>query len=126
MAATNNNINFVRNQIKLKNSSTPYYAYDKTVKHVIDDMDNFPYQRFYRGVYWEDKPVIFEREAGYRKRHDKCYKPCMNYIPDKKPNHCFEGPCSVVYPCYPSYLRKYADKDELEVMLNKTCVSKSP
>ena len=48
MAATNNNINFVRNQIKLKNSSTPYYAYDKTVKHVIDDMDNFPYQRFYQ------------------------------------------------------------------------------
>tara|TARA_B100000686_G_scaffold355018_1_gene469105 strand:- start:3729 stop:4109 length:381 start_codon:yes stop_codon:yes gene_type:complete len=126
MSITLNNINYVRSQINLKNSSTPYYAYDKTIRHVVDDMDSFPYHRFYRGVYWKDKPVIFEREAGYRKRHDNCYKPKFNYIPNPKPKHCFEGPCSVVYPCYPEYLRKYADKDELEIMLNKTCVSKSP
>jgi len=126
MSLTTNNILNVRSQIAQKIQAKPYYATSNTVKRTVDDMDHFPYNRFYRGQYWREKPVVFEREAGYRKRHDNCYKPKFDYIPDPKPNHCFEGPCSVVYPCYPQYLRKYADKNELEVMLNKTCVMKSP
>jgi len=126
MAQVRSNINQVRRQINLKNRSTPYYAFQSTIKPVVDDMDHFPYNRFYRGVYHSVKPIVLEREAGYRQRHDACYKPVIAAIPPPKPNHCFEGPCSVVYPCYPQYLRKYADKDELEIMLNKTCVIKSP
>lgn len=121
-----NNIKYIRQQIIKKNESTPYYAYQNTVKHVVDDMDHFPYNRFYRGQAKQPKPIVFEREAGYRQRHGKCYKPLIKATPNEKPQHCFEGPCSVVYPCYPQYLRKYADKDELEVMLNKVCVIKSP
>lgn len=123
---TSKNINFIRRQIALKNKSIPYYAFQDTIKHVSEDLDHFPYTRFYRGQAKSDKPIVFEREAGYRQQHDKCYKPLIKVKEPHKPSHCFEGPCSVVYPCYPQYLRKYADKNELEIMLNKVCVIKSP
>ena len=126
MSKPNQNINFIRKQISEKIKSQPYFAYENTIKHSVNDMDHFPYNRYYRGEYWRTKPVIFEREAGYRERHDICYKPMFKSIPSKKPRHCFEAPCSIVYPCYPDYLRKYADKEELEIMLNKVCVIKSP
>jgi len=121
-----NNISYIRKQIEKKNASTPYYAFQDTVSHVSEDLDHFPYTRFYRGQAANPKPIVFEREAGYRQQHDKCYKPLIKATPAEKPQHCWEGPCSVVYPCYPQYLRKYADKNELEVMLNKVCVIKSP
>ena len=125
-AITFKNINYIRTQINKKNQSYPYYAFQDTVSNVIEDLDHFPYTRFYRGQAKSDTPIVFEREAGYRQQHDKCYKPLIKANPPQKPSHCFEGPCSVVYPCYPQYLRKYADKDELEIMLNKVCVIKSP
>ena len=125
-AITAKNISFIRKQIKKKNQSTPYYAFQSTITNVTEDLDHFPYTRFYRGQAKSDKPIVFEREAGYRQQHEKCYKPLIKAHPMSKPSHCFEGPCSVVYPCYPQYLRKYADKDELEIMLNKVCVIKSP
>ena len=123
---TRDNIRHVRNEIRKKNQNNPYYAYQSTVKPVTTDMDSFPYKRFYRGQYDSPTPIVMSREAGYRVRHDKCYKPLIKAEVTPKPNHCFEGPCSVVYPCYPEYLRKYADKNELEIMLNKICVIKSP
>ena len=125
-AITSKNINYIRTQIDKKNKSFPYYAFQDTISNVIEDLDHFPYTRFYRGQAKADKPIVFEREAGYRQQHDKCYKPLIKAKSAPKPSHCFEGPCSVVYPCYPQYLRKYADKNELEVMLNKVCVIKSP
>ena len=49
------------------------------------------------------------------------------YVEDKiepeKINHCFESACSVVYPCYPEYLKKYSDKEQMNVMLNKSCLN---
>jgi hypothetical protein len=109
---------------KLKNGNTPYYATKQDVRKVITDFDNFPYQRFYRGVYNNPKPIIIEREAGYRKQENLCYKEKIITKP-VYPKHCFEGPSSVVYPCYPDYLRKYSDKEEMEIMLNRVCVDRS-
>ena len=42
----------------------------------------------------------------------------------EKINHCFESAGSVVYPCYPEYLKKYSDADKMNVMLNKSCLNK--
>ena len=68
--------------------------------------------------------TVFEREAGYRQRHDYSYTPCP-HLPDDKPIHgCFQMPCSTVYPCYPKYLRKYSDKEEMELLLNRKCINK--
>ena len=103
----------------------PYYATNKTVGRVITDFDDFPYNRWYRGIYKNPNPVIIEREAGYRHVENNCYTNKQTYTP-QYPKHCFEGPCSVVYPCFPEYLRKYSDKEALEVMLNRVCVDKSP
>ena len=122
---TQHSINYVRNQIKAKNSNLPYFATANLVKNSVTDMDTFPYNRHFRGVYYENEPIVMEREAGWRKRHDRCYQPTYSYTPSY-PKHCFQAGCSTVYPCYPEYLRKYSDKDEMDIMLNKLCINRSP
>jgi len=102
----------------------PYYATNQTVGKTTTDFDNFPYDRWYRGSYTNPKPVIIEREAGYRFVENNCYRDKIVYEKNY-PEHCFETACSVVYPCYPQYLRKYADQNKLDVMLNRTCVDRS-
>ena len=108
----------------LKNNPNVYNATQKDCRQVITDHDNFPYQRQYRGVHDSEYPIIIEREAGYRKLEQPCYKEKI-ISKSEYPKHCFEGPASVVYPCYPDYLRKYSDKAEMEIMLNRVCVDRS-
>lgn len=124
---TNNNINFVRQQINKKQSSQHFElaTYDM-VKKSTTDFDHYPYTRFYRGIYYKQNPMFIEREAGFRKRHDDCYEPTIHYDTIPPSNLCYESACSVVYPCYPAYLRKYSDKEQMDVMLNRTCVINSP
>jgi hypothetical protein len=99
MDNTIDNINAVRYQIAQKiNYNKPFYAYGEAVEAVITDMDHFPYKRFFRGVYHEDRPVIFEREAGYRPRRDCCYKE-LSLPTIVKPEYCWESPCSFIKPC---------------------------
>ena len=69
------------------------------------------------------EPVIAEREAGWRKRQDSCYKVNAPPIRDNYPNHCFQSACSTIYPCYPEYMTKYADKEAMDLLLNKSCVT---
>lgn len=96
---TNENINNVRNQIKLKlDYNNPYYATRAAAGSVITDMDNFPYKRFFRSVYYESEPTVMEREAGYRPRDDECYR-LLSIPMSIKPNYCWEYPCSTVFPC---------------------------
>ena len=106
--------------------STPYHATVKQAGSVVTDFDNFPYNRWYRGNPLSDIPIVAEREAGWRPRHSSCYKvsesPCKKSNHDTYPNHCFEAACSTVFPCYPEYLTKYADRDALNLILNKSCI----
>ena len=106
------------------NLNKVYYATQADTRQVVTDFDHFPYQRFYRGVYASPDPVIIERKAGYRKQEQPCYREKL-IVKSEYPKHCFEGPASVVYPCYPDYLRKYSDKAEMEIMLNRVCVDRS-
>lgn len=101
----------------------PYYATNQTIGKTITDFDDFPYNRWYRGQYDSDKPVIIEREAGYRYVEKNCYlkKPEMKV---EYPQHCFEAPCSTVYPCIPQQYKKFSDQDAMNVMLNRSCVYK--
>ena len=123
---TKNNVDYVRNQIDKKNMYKPYYATANLVRNAVTDFDHFPYTRSFRGVYYNTKPGVLEREAGFRNRHDNDYRKKLPLERELYPRNCFEGPCSVVYPCYPQYLRKYADKEELEVMLNRVAVTQPP
>ena len=67
---TDANIDFVQSQIHRKNESTPYYSTGDIIKNSVNDLDHFPYDRFYRGIPESEYPVVFEREAGYRQRHE--------------------------------------------------------
>jgi len=124
---TTRNVDFVREQIANKmNYNIPYYASNSLVTNSVTDMDHFPYNRFYRGIPTSDKPVVLDREAGFRELHNTAYNPNIILPLQDPPSLCWEAACSTVYPCYPEYLRKYADKNELEIMLNKKCIIKSP
>lgn len=119
----NENILSIRNQIQMKKEYHPYYSTMNNTKSVITDMDHFPYTRFYRGIYNSSDPIVFEREAGWRPTRNFCYKGAICTDKDPYPNHCFETACSTVFPCYPQYLTKYADKESLNVQLNNACVA---
>ena len=124
---TSSNISYIRSQIlQKKDTSKPYFGLNGMVKNVVTDYDNQPYNRYYRGVYNKSNPIVAEREAGFRPVMKKCYAPHIEYDDYKPPNHCFETACSTVYPCYPAYMRKYSDKEELDLFLNRICIDKSP
>lgn len=117
-----NNVRNIRSQINSKKNSEPYYSTANEAKEVITDYDTFPYPRYFRGIPEVTTPIVAEREAGWRTRHDSCYKFHKPDLPcEIIPNLCFQAPCSTVYPCYPQYLKKYTDKEELDLILNKTC-----
>lgn len=123
-----NNIKFVREQILQKNNyCLPYYPRTNDVNRCITDMDNFPYNRYYRGQSNANYPIVYDRAAGWRPRFDKEYSATPYLVAKSEPtNHCFESPCSTVYPCFPEYAKRYGDLNALEIMLNRTCVDKSP
>ena len=93
------NVNIIRDQIEAKASANPFFASDKAVSMTVTDQDTFPYPRHFRGVYQMQKPVVFEREAGWRQRHDDCYTPLRVYNP-QQPSYCWQVPCSTVFPCH--------------------------
>lgn len=95
------NRSFIDTQILEKNKyGKSYYANNQTVGKVNTDMDDFVYNRFYRGLYQISNPVIMEREAGYRFVENNCYreKPVFEKT---YPEYCFQPACSTIYPCYP-------------------------
>lgn len=112
----------VRGLIKQKTSDHPYFATNQSVLPIVNDMDHHPYTRWYRGVYYYPDPIVMEREAGWRKQRNACYD--INIPPQKvhRPNHCFEAPCSTIFPCYPEYLTKFSDRENLDVMINNACI----
>lgn len=116
------NVENVRYLINKKKGNKPFFATIDDTSAVLTDMDHFPYTRFFRGEFESDRPIVFEREAGWRPTENNCYK---NQDPIKPLNHnniCYESACSTVYPCYPSYAAKYSDRDAFLVKLNNACV----
>lgn len=99
--------------IKLKNGPRVLFS---PVTQVQTDTDTFPYQRYFRGDPYSPVPIVHSRKAGWCPRQDKCYKEVrIDDATSYYPNHCFQTAPSTVYPCYPEYLRKYSDKDELDL-----------
>ena len=116
------NKSLVENIIRLKQQDeAPYMA---STVNATTDMDTFPYPRFFRGDYNSSNAIIFEREAGFKPRRDDCYQLVSGVKTERYyPNHCFQAAPSVQYPCYPEYLRKDADKDEMKYQLFRTHVN---
>jgi hypothetical protein len=95
---TSDNFNIVQYMIRQKqNYDAPYYATNE-IRYIQTDMDHFPYSRYFRGVYNVNKPVIFERETGYRPTNNSCYRKIVPVV-RIEPNMCWENACSTVRPC---------------------------
>ena len=118
----NANVQNVRDQIAIKKGSLPYLATVNQSSQVVTDYDTFPYPRYFRGVPESTVPIVAEREAGWRPRHDNCYKVLEPQGEIRYPNHCWQGPCSLVLPCYSDTINKYADVEALNVILNDACI----
>lgn len=95
---TRKNVNIVREQISQKIGRQPFLPSGQAVNLSVTDQDTFPYPRYYRGVYGMSEPVIYEREAGWRQRHDECYEP-TRVSNMSVPQYCWQNACSTVLPC---------------------------
>ena len=119
------NVQNVREQIQRKKGSQPYHATVTQSVQVLTDYDTFPYPRYYRGVPDATVPIVAEREAGWRPRHDTCYEviePSDLPVYPKYPNHCFSSSCDITYPCYPEYASRYGSIEEMHLILNDKCI----
>lgn len=116
-----NNIEKIREQIKRKKSDKPYIASSDLVSQIITDYDVFPYPRYFRGVYSSHCPVVAEREAGFRPRHDNCYKGKLPLEKDDKVNLCFQPACNTIFPCFSNINESYMKKQLVEDEINKNC-----
>lgn len=90
------NVKYIREEILKKNTSEPYYA-GNTIYCVNTDFDTFPYPRWFQSEVKSDRARVAEREAGWAPRKSK---PKMPKEEEKKPNTCWQTPCSTVFPCY--------------------------
>lgn len=105
--------------------STPYYGKLGDVVRSPTDFDNFPYNRFFRSVYNDPDPTVYERRAGYRVLENKLYK-CPpaggdTFVPDL----CFQPAATTTYPCYPTYFYEYANEVARNNALNRYRVNTS-
>jgi len=83
------------------NSGGGYMTPASYLVPVQTDMDNFPYDRFYRGMVNCPHPRVFDREAGHRRWNENAY--AYQYSPEvvtpRKFEGCFQIPCSTILPC---------------------------
>jgi hypothetical protein len=91
---------------KVQNDNIPYYPTVSTVRSINSQIDHFPYTKFYEGDWRSNSVRFFDREAGYRKLDNACYRSSCQSIPDVRPDLCFEGPASVTYPCHRENLER--------------------
>lgn len=85
---------------RLQNLNSPYYPTTSTVKKVRTQVNHFPYTRFYTSDYRQPYVTFFDREAGWSKLDNQCYKNVNTSVFDTPVDYCFAAPASIVYPCH--------------------------
>ncbi|WP_171039863.1 hypothetical protein, partial [Streptococcus pseudopneumoniae] len=55
------------------------------------------------GVSTIEKPIVYEREAGWRETNHDCYIPRFNEPPFQEVTYCWQVPCSTIFPCDQMY-----------------------
>ena len=109
------NIDSVKMEIFYKNNIEPYIV-ENSIYNVQNDMDVFPYPRWFQGVPTDDRPIVSEREAGWTPKNLLYGKKIEKKKDRLKPaNLCFQTACSVVYPCYA--------QDTAYIGINKACIN---
>ena len=116
------NEEWIATQIHMKNSyACPYESRASDIQQVVTDVDHFPYTRFYRGVYNDTSPHIWEREAGFHLLDKSSYR--RNVTFDVAPHRgVTQIPCGTILPVHTRDSAAYSrlsNKDSF-------CVQKSP
>ena len=96
MEYTDRNKKIINEQIKVKNSSHPYFV-DETIYYVNNNYRVFPYPNWFKGEARSSQPKIAEREAGWV---PKLSKEVLKKPDVQANNTCFQVPCSTIFPCY--------------------------
>jgi hypothetical protein len=117
---------YLRNQIMQKlDYNKPFVGKLGDVMFAPTDVDNFPYNRYYRSVYNNPDADVYDRRAGYCVTNNKAYEcpkpPQDTYTPD----NCFSASAKTVYPCYPPYFYQYAEADARNAALNRQVINTS-
>ena len=89
----------IEDLIKLEQTDLPLRFY-QTNTITQEGRAFFPYPDYWRGSYTCDKPIVVEREAGFRPRVEKP-KLVHDGTGHAYPDHCFEASPRTRYPCYP-------------------------
>jgi hypothetical protein len=120
--SSRNELNIMEQIAKKRDLSKPYMSTEKTQSLVLTDFDHFPYTRWWRGNIDSSRPIVAEREAGWRPRQDACYQNMPNR-PEPLPlvDWCFETPCSTVFPCHPTVLYGTIGKQATNIASNRSC-----
>lgn len=96
----NSNFSNIREQIRRKNSTTPFMATEEDIKKVKTRYDQFPYRRWFNGIPQLHTPIIPDREAGlvdYKCDGEYHYSEPIEKQPEFNP--CFQSACSTYIPC---------------------------
>lgn len=110
------NIDNVYKMVNEKKSDTPIHITYSDGELIKTPYNVFPYTKWYKGEYLCSKPIVADREAGYRKINNYNHSK-IPYIGNSP--FWFQGPCSVLLP---TVINKIGDKDKLEINIpNKCC-----
>jgi hypothetical protein len=93
------NREIIQNQMRGKIGPCPYFPPIQEIFQVRTDVDEQPYHRFFRGRPDSDRPVIWDREAGYSRIRAQTTTPRRTAEVATTPSTCFQVPCSTVLPC---------------------------
>lgn len=82
------------------NASSGYFPQPEDIYKVQTDIDNWPYNRFFRGSPSSDEPIIWEREAGFQEiKPQKPIQSIFSFQKEQISSPCFQIPCSTTLPC---------------------------
>lgn len=93
------NEEIIRQQIIGKVSPYPYFPPTSQIFDVRTDVNSQPYHRFFRGRSDSDRPIFWEREAGYARIQSQTTTPPVAATIQDNQGMCFQIPCSTVLPC---------------------------
>jgi|TARA_B100001248_G_scaffold257737_1_gene240760 hypothetical protein len=82
-------------------SESAYFPKPNQIFQVQTDINQWPYQRYFRGEASSFEPIVWEREAGFQEILVQSSVPSIiGFQNEIETSTCFQIPCSTTLPCY--------------------------
>lgn len=91
----------IKKQIEQSISSeSGYFPSPQEIYQVQTDINQWPYQRYFRGKASSTEPIVWEREAGFQEILLQSSVPSIiGFQNEIESSMCFQIPCSTTLPC---------------------------